>query len=70
MRDRHRVLRRMEQPYRSAVENHVHRATTMRPWILVNAGWYKVTFTGLIGRDAVADYVAAFDVALHPAVRL
>ena len=29
----------------------------------------KVTFTGLIGRDAVADYVAAFDIALQPAVR-
>ena len=28
-----------------------------------------VTFTGLIERDDVADFVAAFDVALQPAVR-
>ncbi len=28
----------------------------------------RVTFTGVIGRDEVADYIAAFDVALQPAV--
>lgn len=28
----------------------------------------RVTFTGVIGRDQVAEYIAAFDVALQPAV--
>ena len=29
----------------------------------------RLTFTGPVGRDAVADHVAAFDIALQPAVR-
>jgi glycosyltransferase involved in cell wall biosynthesis len=28
----------------------------------------RVTFTGLIGRDRIADYIAAFDIALQPEV--
>ena len=40
-RYRRPVLRGLEQPHRSAVENHVHRATQMGSWVLINAGWYK-----------------------------
>ncbi len=37
------VLPSLEQTHRSAVQNHVHRATQMGPWVPINAGWYKRT---------------------------
>ena len=40
-RYRRPVLRSLEQAHRPAVENHVHRATQMGPWVLINAGWYN-----------------------------
>ncbi len=32
----------LEQAHRSAVQNHVHRATQMGPWVPIHAGWYWV----------------------------
>jgi hypothetical protein len=35
------LLRRLEQAHRSALEDHVHRATPLGPRVLIKGIWYK-----------------------------
>ncbi len=39
-RYRRPVLPSLEHAHQSAMDNHVHRATQMGAWVLINAGWY------------------------------
>ena len=34
------LLRRLEQPHRPTMENHVHRDPGMGPWVRISAGCY------------------------------
>ncbi len=53
-RYRHPLLRGLEQAYRPALEDHVHRSPEMGPWVLINASWYKAAIQSpLSGADVI-----------------
>jgi len=35
-------LRRLEQAHRSTMAHHVHRATGLGAWVLINENWYQM----------------------------
>lgn len=39
-RDRRALLRGLEQAFRSALEDHVHRHAKLGAWVLINVRWY------------------------------